>query len=174
MRLLRRPPAKTGPARPHGRGRWRASKNALAAVILLVSGTLAPPALSEPEKITLELNQLQPLDNGCRITLLSSNRLEKDVERLLVELVLFDNQRRAIRFMRVALPPLSAGRSRAQIFDAKNIACADIADILLNNVVECGIAGIDQGACPDLVAPSSRVGADFVTFFDDPVPSGAD
>ncbi|MBL4756086.1 MAG: hypothetical protein JKY32_00145 [Rhizobiales bacterium] len=115
--------------------------------------------------IELELNGLQTIEGRCRITLLSSNRLAIDLERLVVELVLFDSDRHAIRFMRIALSVLAANRSHVQAFVADELECETIANILLNNVVECRLADNDQNDCSEKIRLSSRASAGFIMSF---------
>jgi hypothetical protein len=136
---------------------------------------LAPlPAAAEDAQITLELNRLETVDGRCSITLVSTNALGTDLERLVVELVLFDAERRALRFMRVALPALAAERSRALMFDADDLDCAGIASILFNGAVECAATGLDAQACAAAIAPSSRAPVPFVSGFGTTTPSTTD
>jgi hypothetical protein len=136
---------------------------------------LAPlPAAAEDAAISLELNRLETVDGRCSITLVSTNALGTDLERLVVELVLFDAQRRALRFMRVALPALAAGRSRALMFDAEDLDCTGIASILFNGAVECTAQGLDAQTCAAAIAPSSRAPVPFVTGFAATAPSATD
>ena len=136
---------------------------------------LAPlPAAAEDAQIALELNRLETVDGRCSITLVSTNGLGADLERLVVELVLFDAERRALRFMRVALPALAAERSRALMFDAEDLDCTGIASILFNGAVECTATGLDAQACAAAIAPSSRAPVPFVTGFAATSPNATD
>jgi len=143
--------------------RWRPA--ALFCAALWSLPALPPAALAQEAAIALELNRLQTVENKCRITLVSTNAIGADLERVVVEIVLFDGERRALRFLRVVLPALAAERSRAQVFDADGVVCEEVASILFNGAVECTAPGIDDAACANAIAPSSRADIPFVLGF---------
>ena len=94
-----------------------------------------------------------------------TNGFSSDLERMVVELVLFDSERHAIRFMRVALSPLRAKRSHVQAFAADDLECQDISNVLLNDVIECRLQSVEGDTCSQRVSPSSRESAGFITGF---------
>jgi hypothetical protein len=122
-------------------------------------------AFAETPTIGLELNGLQTIEGRCRITLLLSNGFPSDLERLVIELVLFDNDRNAFRFMRVALSELRANRSHVQAFATDNLECQTIANVLLNDVVECRLQGVEDDICNESILTSSRAPAGFIVGF---------
>ncbi len=115
-----------------------------------------------PDRLTLDLNRVDTIDAGCRISLVGGNGLADGIDRLVLELVLFDTAGTIERFMRVAVPPIGAGALRAVQFDIDGPACADIGHILINDVVDCA-GPADAQACRDAIVPTSRTDIGFLT-----------
>ncbi len=176
FRGIRRPPQLSGFTSLPTQGSLSALFRRFIAIIALPIWIIVftTSAMADTARISLELNQLQTINDRCRMTLLSSNHLESDLERLTIELVLLNPEGQVLRFMRIALPTLRAERSRAQIFEAKDITCDRIATMLLNNIVECHIQDVEGQTCADIVSPSSRTNVRFVTFLGTPSEQSAD
>jgi hypothetical protein len=111
------------------------------------SAAAPPPAApaGTPE-IVLQLNNLQPIQpSGCRFTFLATNNRETPIERLGVELVVFDAQRQVDQFLVLEFTRLAAKKTKVSQFDLAERACTDVSQLLVNDVVNCGI---EEGATP--------------------------
>ncbi len=119
-----------------------------------------PPAAAEPAagaspqdadekagpEIVLQLNNLQPIQpSGCRFTFLATNNRDTPIERLGVELVVFDAQRQVDQFLVLEFTRLAARKTKVSQFDLAERSCSDVSQLLVNDVVNCGI---EEGATP--------------------------
>lgn len=100
--------------------------------------------------LSIELNSTNQLEQSCRLSLLAMNRLEEDLERLVLEAVLFDSAGSVVQVTLFDLQSLPAGRPRVRQFDVPNLACEQISRLLINGVSTC--TGADSEA--DVTAQS--------------------
>ncbi|WAJ30796.1 hypothetical protein [Antarcticirhabdus aurantiaca] len=113
-----------------------------------------PAAVAPPQgagenagpEIVLQLNNLQPIQpSGCRFTFLATNNRDTPIERLGVELVVFDAQRQVDQFLVLEFTRLAAKKTKVSQFDLAERSCSDVSQLLVNDVVNCGI---EEGATP--------------------------
>ncbi|WP_132806471.1 hypothetical protein [Tepidamorphus gemmatus] len=147
------------------RGPWPVAGSVRALLLLLACiGPAAAATTDEPRgRLDLELNRLEDIDGGCRLTLMFTNGLDVNIEAMSVETVLFDAEGRVIRFLLLKPRPLSSGRTRVQQFDIRDLACPAIARVLLNDVTDCVGEGLDPATCLAAINVTSRDGVAFVT-----------
>lgn len=119
------------------------------------------PARGEEAGIGVELNRLQDVKDACRISLVFTNNLEKPVQELSIEIVLFNADGAVERFLVLKSNPLPEGKIRVQQFDAEGLGCKTVGKVLLNDVPACRVEGVERGACLEAIRPSSRTGVDF-------------
>lgn len=129
----------------------------LAGFLLLAGVT----ARAEPGAIGIELNKLQDVDGGCRISLVFNNGLAHAVEALSIETVLFGKDGAVQEFLVLKSNPLPAAKVRVQQFDIAGAKCGAIGRVLLNDVKECKVADLTPAACLAAIAPSSRTDTEF-------------
>jgi hypothetical protein len=131
----------------------RAAFAALAGIGLTISPALA----QEATPLRLELNRLEPRDNGaCRVWLVANNAAEA-LDPLRLDLVLFGKDAVILRRLAVDVGPLPAARTAVRIFDVAGLRCDEIGQVLLNDVLACGGAEpADRARCVDRIAPGSR------------------
>lgn len=104
--------------------------------------------------IALDLNRLDPVDNACRLTFVADNAL-MPLAGLSLETVLFDPTGRVAALTVFDFADLPAGSRRVRQFDVPGIACADIAQVLINGVASC--EGADAAACAQALRVSGSV-----------------
>jgi hypothetical protein len=145
-------------------GPWPAA--GLVRALLLLLACIGPAAATTsdkpPARLDLELNRLEDMDGGCRLTLMFTNGLDAAIEAMSIETVLFDPEGRVIRFLLLKPRPLSPGRTRVQQFDIRDLACPAIARVLLNDVTDCVGEGLDPAICLAAINVTSRDGVAFV------------
>jgi len=122
----------------------------------------ANPAATSPG-LTVELNRLENVDKGCRLSFVFTNSLPVAVDGLAIEAVLFDTDSRVDRFLLLKARPLQSGKTRVQQFDVGQASCAGIGRILLNDVTACTGEGLDASACLEAIRPESRAEIPFTT-----------
>jgi hypothetical protein len=110
-------------------------------------------------RIALDLNRLDPVDAGCRLTFVVQNDLT-DLEGLVVETVIFDPAGRVAAFSLFDFGALPLGAMRARQFDLAGQGCDDVAQVLANGVASCTGDGVDAPVCAralDLTATADGV-----------------
>lgn len=123
----------------------------------LVALLCAPPALAESPRLMLELNGADPVDGGCRISLLVENATGADIAALSIEAVLFDRAGKVARLLTLDLQEAPQARPRLRQFDLPGQDCAALGRLLVNAVSTCTGEGLDPAACLRALAPRSRV-----------------
>ncbi|WP_420337486.1 hypothetical protein [Roseibium sp.] len=137
-------------------------------LIALISAVTALCLLSSASaqdvagKIELELNQVQPNQaGGCRLSVIATNGLERPIEKLGLELVVFNNEGIIDRLMRLDLRRMSAGKTKVQQFDLPDVSCNGLSRLHINDVVNCVPPAITDVYCPDLLQLSNRTSLQF-------------
>lgn len=127
---------------------------ARAAVAAVASaGLLASVPAAAAAGVSIELNRLEPKDDGCRISLVVANPGEKALDSLKLDLVFFDREGVITRRLAVEAGPVRASKTSVKLFDASETKCDGVGKLLLNDVTACG-GGAD---CLAMVSTSSRV-----------------
>ena len=123
----------------------------------LVALLCATPAMAESPRLMLELNGADPVDGGCRISLLVENATGADIAALGIEAVLFDRAGKVARLLTLDLQEAPQGRPRLRQFDLPGQDCAALGRLLVNALPTCTGPGLDPAACLRALAPRSRV-----------------
>lgn len=132
-----------------------------AALLLAASPSLAQSSSSASGTFSLELNRLDGIDGGCRVTLVEKNGTGVAFSALKLDLVVFDGDGIVVKRVGVDAGPLKAGRTVVKTFDLKDTACESVGRLLVNDVLSCEAAGLAPDACLDAVEPRSRASATF-------------
>ncbi len=123
---------------------------------------LVPPALAEGGKITIEFNDLQQADTGCRAVFVLNNGLDTALEKLALRVVAFDTDQKAKLFLTLDVGTLPVGKTRILRFDlGKEIGCDTIGRLVLDDVTACEGGSLEPAACLAQTALSSRAGPAF-------------
>jgi hypothetical protein len=131
---------------------------AAAAAVLAAS----PVAAAESGKITVELNDLQAAESGCRAVFVLKNDLGKALDKVTFRVVSFDGKGHASLFLSLDVGPLPVGKTRVMRFDlGDKVACSDVSRVVLDDVTACAGAGVAPGECLSAVALSSRASVPF-------------
>jgi len=136
-----------------------------AALLLSASPSLAQsspsPQSSPAGSFSLELNRLDGIDGGCRVTLVEKNATGSSFSALKLDLVVFDGEGIVTKRVGVDAGPLKAGRTVVKTFDLKDLACESVGRVLINDVLSCEADGFAPDTCLDAVEPRSRAAATF-------------
>jgi hypothetical protein len=127
----------------------------LAACLVSATAAAATPTLE------IELNKLEPVEGACRAYLVFRNTTEANFASLRLDLVLFGKDGVIARRLAVEAAPLAAGKTSVKLFDVQGLACGDVGQVLLNDIVACRDATGDRNDCANLVKPVSKTGATF-------------
>jgi len=131
--------------------------------LALVLGAASAAHAQDPSgKISLELNQLQPIDGGgCRMSIIATNGLERPMDQLTLEMVAFDKDGLVDQFLGLKFSRISAGKTKILQFALAGQACDSISRLHVNNVTNCVPPSITDVYCPDLLDLSNRTPIQF-------------
>lgn len=121
------------------------------ACVLLVGalGAAAQEAEAPSGALSLELNSLRSVEQGCRVAFVLRNETGADLEALSYEIAVFDADGVLDRMLVLPFGSLAQDKTRAMQFDITESECAGIGRVLINTVAECSAA---EGAAPDCLA----------------------
>ena len=128
-----------------------ASGMALAAV------AASPAAAQDAQRISIELNRLEPQGANCRVWMVARNLSPEAIDPLRLDLLMFGKDGVIARRLALDIGPLPESKTQARIFDLAGLGCDSIGSVLLNDVLACGPAPEGRAACLPRIALSSRV-----------------
>lgn len=137
--------------------------SSLFAVLSALSTVLTAQAAAQDlsGEISLELNQAEPIETGgCRLAVVATNGLERPMNALELEVVIFDKNGLVNRFLSLEFSRISAGKTKVLQFDLAE-ACNDLSRLHVNDVQNCVPPSVEDVYCPDLLKLSNRSGVAF-------------
>ncbi|MBI1494656.1 hypothetical protein [Halocynthiibacter styelae] len=124
---------------------------------LAIMGGPVRAETSAPEpQVSIELNTLTNVEGGCRLSFLAQNTLETDLDRLVLETVLFTKEGAVQTLTLFDFQALPTGRPRVRQFDLAGASCESLGNILINGVNQCVGGDLDANACADALKLQSR------------------
>lgn len=110
---------------------------------------LGPAAAQDAQgaNISIELNALEVVDDGCRMSFLIQNGHAKAIDQAVYEAVLFDAQGRVDRMTLFDFGALPSARPRVRQFLVPDLACDALGRLLINGAETCTGEGVPQTAC---------------------------
>jgi hypothetical protein len=128
-----------------------------ACVLCAMIGLASPATGTEDGRLSVELNDLQPAESGCRAVFVLHNGLDKPLEALALRVVSFDRAGHARLFLSLEVGALPVGKTRILRFDlGTDVACEDIGRIVLDDVTGCEGPEIGPPQCLAAISLSSR------------------
>lgn len=144
----------------------RSTRWMLAAALVSLYGVPFPARAADPPAIALELNKLETVPaapgqpGSCRAYIVATNpEGDETIEALRLDLVLFGTDGVISRRVALDLGPLPPGRMQVRPFDLRDQACEGLGQILVNDVMQCRVAGTDRTDCLARLRPTSRASA---------------
>lgn len=114
---------------------------ALTATLALAPAlVVAQQGASPTDGVTLELNRADPVEAGCRLSLVITNTGAGDIAAAIYETVLFDRAGLVERLTLFDMGALPAGRPRVRQFVVPGLDCAGLGRVLVNGASQCGPA----------------------------------
>jgi hypothetical protein len=134
---------------------------ALAAALTLSTG-LAPAAAQQAATgFSLELNNAQSADTGCRLTYVATNNTGVELTAASYEVAVFDGAGVVSKLLILEFGRLQNGKRKVVQFDLADTACDNISLLLVNNVSECTAADGSTPDCLGALTTSSRAAIEF-------------
>lgn len=119
----------------------------------------APPARAAGLALALDRVESQATAAGappvCQVLFVLHNALAGDIDRLMIETVLFDREGRVERLTMLDFWEIPQGRTRVRLFDLGGLDCDDLGGVLFNAVARCDGPGV--AACAAALDAASRV-----------------
>ncbi len=140
---------------------WRNSlrvKNLLAGCVglLATAGSSIGFALAAAPPLEIQLNKLEPVENACRAYLVFRNGSDSSFVSFRLDLMLFGRDGVIARRLAVEAAPLTPGKTSVKLFDIQGLACSDVSQVLLNDVMGCRDATGERNDCASLIQLSSK------------------
>ena len=116
---------------------------------------------SDTATISLELNNLAPSEAGCLATFMVKNGLDKAIDELAYEVVLFNGDGFVDRMIVLDFSPLPTDKTRVRQFDLDGISCPDVSRVLINDAASCAGGNIPDGTCIRALETKTRMDVEF-------------
>jgi hypothetical protein len=109
---------------------------------------------SEDGGVAIELNKLEPKDQGCRVYLVTTNK-GAELQTLKLDMILFQTDGVIGRRFSIDLSPLKAGKRVVRLFDIDDSSCDQIGSFLINEALDCKTASGPLEDCLANITTSS-------------------
>lgn len=126
-----------------------------AALIVVVHGSALPASASEG-KLGIELNRLQTVKAGCRVSLVVKNDLGAGLDAAQFEIVFFDTKTLVDTITAVDIGRVPARKTYVVQFDLPQRDCADFSRLLINRALGCKGGPLSEANCLDHLKISNR------------------
>ncbi|HEY7665357.1 MAG TPA: hypothetical protein VH934_19740 [Xanthobacteraceae bacterium] len=122
--------------------------------LLLLQLLLPVCASAADEKVAIELNSIETVDNHCRLNFVIENKSDVAIESFKLDVVVFGVDGGILRRLLMEMGPVRPAKTIVRTFPVDG-ECNQIGSILVNDVAAC-VPG-EPGACLDGLALSSRL-----------------
>lgn len=128
-------------------------------IAIVLTGTSGLAQDAGRAEISLELNRATPSsEGGCQLVFFGQNGLDQDFEEVTWRLAVFGSDGVFRNLLGLPLGALSAGKRRVVQYNLPT-ACADLSEIIVNDVASCTLAGDendDSDACLSQLTVTTR------------------
>ncbi len=136
---------------------WSCFRALMTVSLSLALGMASGPALAQQAgTFTLELNNLETVEAGCRLTFVAQNNTGIELTRTSYDVAVFDGTGAVSDRLILEFGHLPESKTRVVQF-LLNRSCSDLSRLLLNEAEEClDAAGRDTPICMTALRASSR------------------
>jgi hypothetical protein len=124
------------------------------ALALTLAAAFGATSAVAATRVQVELNNVETVNNQCRVTFVIDNRAKEPIESLKLDLAVFNKQQVVQRRLVTELGPLRGAKTIVKTFAIEG-ACGEIGSILVNDVT-CAPAATPD-ACLDGLDLTSRL-----------------
>jgi hypothetical protein len=135
----------------------------LSALMMSFALAVLPPAAcayAEEGGFELELNNVKQVQSGCRVVFVAVNRLGTPLDKMAVEIGVFDEKGLFSDMVVFDFGRLPNGKTKVVQYDLPH-QCATISRLLLNSVKECAGGKDMKQECEDRIKTRSLVNIGF-------------
>ncbi len=120
-------------------------------------------AAADSGKLTIEINKFEEITGGgCRAYFLFRNGTPTSFEGFEMSLAIFDQKGVIDRLLSIDAAPLPVARTTLKLFEIPQIACANISQILMDDVPVCKPQNGENTDCYPMIDLSSKTTAPLV------------
>lgn len=136
-------------------------------LVLGLAAAFAVPGVSSPSagdgpSLRIELNKAEQAGGACRLSFLFANRLGSALDKLSMQIVVFDGEEKIRQLVTLSAGALPRDKHRVRQFDLPGTDCGEVARVLLNDLPVCEGAEIDRAACAAALDITSRAKIEFI------------
>jgi hypothetical protein len=132
----------------------------LLCIFTLVATHVAAFVDAQETGLELELNNVKDVQTGCRVAFIAFNGLGTQLDKMVVEVGVFDDKTRFLDMVVFDFGRLPKGKTKIVQYDLAG-QCDKISRLVLNSVVEC-VGGKDmRQECEDRIKTRSVVNIGF-------------
>lgn len=124
-------------------------------LMLTAAAVVLPTQAFAKDDLSLELNKLEPAGAQCQAYFLIAEKAGKPLQSLKADLIIFGKDGGIAKRLIAEMGPVRSNKTSVKIF-AIDVACPDVAGVLLNDVSACAPDATSE-ACLDRLVLSSRV-----------------
>ncbi len=139
----------------------RAVTCAMAALALVMTSLVAPPAAPAELGLYVELNKVEDIGGSCRGSFVIRNSLGHTLDRFSMELILFGRDGAIKRSILVDMAPLPDDKTTVVSFVLSESGCAELGRVLVNKFPACTSRTGEKVDCLSGLDVSSRSGLEF-------------
>lgn len=134
---------------------WKvARKGAAVSIVASVLGILGVPdamAQEQKQELAIELNKVEDVAGACHGSFVVYNKLEHSLERLTLDLYLFDPKGIITQHTVLDIGPVPAAKTRIVTFSLIQDKCENLHHMVLNDIPNCVAAVPEEVDCRALV-----------------------
>lgn len=116
-------------------------------VFLSLLMCLGPVHGEEADRLGLELNGLEQVDAGCRLTFVVQNEMDVELSDFALEVVLFDKKSSVMKFVVLGAGALPKSKTKVKRFNIAKSDCSHIGRVLVNDVARCKGENLSPKQC---------------------------
>lgn len=109
-----------------------------------------------PPSLALSLNSVEQADQNCRLVFVIDNKLNSDIEKFALEVVLFASDEKVERFALFDFNSLPSNKIRVRQFELPEADCGQLSKVLINGSAACEGGTLTGTECLENLKLSSQ------------------
>jgi len=106
--------------------------------------TVSSGSGAQEKQLTIELNKVQQSQDGCRLSFIAVNKMGSNLEKTAMEVVFFDADDVVSEMLLLDFGRLPTDKTKVVEFVLQQQQCEQISRVLVNDVVECSSAEVQN------------------------------
>ena len=130
-------------------------------ILAIALAVAAAPFAAGAADMTVELNRLEQSGDNCRALMVLRNGSEIHFTTYKLDLVFFNKDGIVLDRFSFAADPIRARKPKVISVSSDGFACADVSEVLLNDIAECADASGPIDGCINRVETEAKGGLVF-------------